>query len=238
MISLFLLAPLIIYTISTEPNETSNNTPVNKTNLIIDYANLITANFDYVYIVEQVVKCSGGIKDPVRYSDCEAAIIDPIATCCRVITPDNKSICLPVASKYPAYFKYSFIKANYTIDCPLLNEFNGSYNNTLIASNYSLSFNEALVLVNSTMIATDMPDPYFNCLSTKNPNSYESCSKAIDSPNAKCCYVRGVKGRYTANLCQGITNESYHIWKNLYEAQAGATLDCGSSNVNDNHTYL
>jgi hypothetical protein len=204
------------------PQPQSNNTISS-----IEKANLLIANLDLLYINEQVKKCVS-IENPAKFADCEPAIKDPIATCCRFYIEGQASLCFPIVNKYPALFKNAFIRDGFGIDCPILNNFSGSYNDTLINDKLHISPENAEIIYNNTQVIMDMAEASYNCTSIENPSSFASCSKAFDSPYAKCCYVSGSNGNVSINNCNAIPNASYKLLNEFY-GQNSAKIDCGGS---------
>jgi hypothetical protein len=138
-------------------------------------------------------------------------------------------MCFPVPNKYPSLLKHHLNKGGITVDCPLINNSEGRYIDQMLPSKYTLSPLDAKKVFDSYYgILNTVRGSYLNCVNINNPNSFESCSKGINSPDAKCCYVSGTRGTNSVNLCTVIPSSTYSTMSRLF-SQAQAKLDCGSS---------
>jgi hypothetical protein len=223
------MLPVLLIAILSFANCVDTNTP-NNTISSTEMANLLTTNLELFYLNDQAKKCIN-TKDPKSFTDCEPAITDPKATCCRIYIPGSSSMCFPVNNKYPAFFKYSFTKDGYTIDCPLVNNYRGTYEDVLIKGRYSIKPEDAQIIFKNTSAIDD--ELAAKCSAIKSPNSYKSCASAIHSTRGRCCYVSGDNGNTRVNICNAIPNASFKVMSNFY-SQANAKIDCGSDLLENN----
>jgi hypothetical protein len=224
MFTVIILISLI--TISVSRTALSEN-PISNTETV----NLLTANLPLIYINDQVKKCVG-TRSPKSYADCGSAITDPIASCCYMSLSGHRlNMCFPIPNQYPALFKNVYTKLGYSLDCPLINNYNGEYSDELI-DNYYIKPNDAQAIFNAGKTIVSLAGPFAKCTNIREPSSFDSCSRAINSPLAKCCYLTGHQGDKNVNICAGIPNETQHIMNWLYQ-QINVKMDCGESTVGD-----
>jgi hypothetical protein len=214
---------LLISCVFSQDADTSAVTTTTQSNGITmtETANMITTVMPLIYITDQVKKCTN-VQNPTKYSDCQAAINDPSAQCCYLTVPGQVNLCSPAVTKYPALFKDAYQKQGYTIDCPILNDSKELYVDKIIGN---VSAEDAQTIVDSTKSITGLASASIACSNIAKPNSYDSCSSAITSNLAKCCYVSGTNGSATVNSCTTVPNASQKVLNRLY-SELGAKLDC------------
>jgi hypothetical protein len=184
---------------------------------------LIKAYMDLLYVTDQALNCLD-IRNPQSSSDCKEAITNPIALCCRMISKSGQSGCYPISSQYLTLFSHTLAKAGYSLDCPS-NILIGTYRDVPLPSRFNISLTDAEKIYEShlNLITVDR-QAYLNCVGIRNPNSYENCSHAIVSNNAKCCYGSGNGSRF----CTAVPNSTFKLLDNLFQ-QANVKRDCGTS---------
>jgi hypothetical protein len=198
----------------------TSRSDLNKT----ETANLMTTITPLLYIKDQVMNCLS-VKKPESYSDCGPMITDPRASCCYTNVSFLFRMCFPVPTDYPALYKHIFKKFGLSVHCPLINNFNGTYNDTLI-ENLKLTPEDAQYIMNSAYEAkTDLTPLALKCAEVSNPVSYDSCKSAIINPAIKCCYVNGKRGNDTVNTCMVIPEKAQKQMNDLF-TQVGASLQC------------
>jgi hypothetical protein len=201
----------IIFLILSEivPQKSIGN-PVTDTealNFVITYYPLI--------FVKQVSDCAL-VNNPKSPSDCDSVIIDERASCCYVSLPGQLNTCTAIPTSHPQLYKHVYEKLGITLDCPLINNLNGPYNDTLIGHPL-LPVEDAQTLVNNALETFELISPSQNCLRVADPVSSHSCSAANKHSKLKCCYLYGKDsdGIESVNTCIPVPTYSVNIYQKL-----------------------
>jgi hypothetical protein len=220
MLISLLIAFTALYTANSNQLRQTQSNDLTKTEI----ANIMTTIAPLIYIKDQVVECLS-VKTPQSFSDCQSHIKDPRASCCHASISTLFSMCFPIPTEYPALYKDIFAKLGLATDCPLLNSFSGTYNDTLIG-NIKLDPDDAQTILNSAMASKINLTPIaLKCADVKNPTSFESCSSAVNNTDLKCCYLSGKNGTDTVNTCMPVPIKAQKQMEGLFP-QVGAKLEC------------
>jgi hypothetical protein len=191
----------------------------------IEKANLITSQIPLIYINDQVNNCTS-IQNPDSYLNCQAAITEPIASCCHIQKSESsETACIAVPNDSADLYIDALTKLGYNYRCPVLNNPVTVYVDTMISK---LSASDVMRLVDASDPITDLYDMNQNCTSIRDATSYESCAAAINSIYAQCCYLNGSNGTYPIDTCVTIPNHSISVMSTLY-AQVGSSIYCDTS---------
>jgi hypothetical protein len=177
-------------------------------------AAMFTNALPLIFIKNQVMACES-ITTPKNYASCGPAITDPSASCCfltRNVNNTQVSQCAAVPTDAKTLYNDTYVKQNYTIDCPLINN-----NTDSLSFSTPLNDDDAHTVVIANNLLNGIPDKVQTCRSTPSPTALENCSPVVLNDSAQCCYVYGTNSNnQTVSTCEAIPNASENLMGGLY----------------------